>query len=854
MSDNNFNYDTFVRNPPNPDNVTEIFSHKSLFSSSSNISHIPNSFNISSFNVNGLKMHGQTKLEEISSFFSLKHISFGGIVDTHLHPKQMKFLSKRLSNYTVFSSNLDTSKQILSSGGVSLFIENSLASHVQDFKSHSSRLLSVDLYFKGNVKLRIFVIYIPPPAESVLRSDTIDLLIQQLTLTKQAGFYHAVCGDFNMHLDKYYPIYFNQPQIASKHIYRLLFHLLSHGYEDFTPINLSDSLGFALTACIFDAQDICTSDHNPTRRVFKFDSVTDIQWTEFTDKVDVLCDVLPSTFSSWPINQMCEYLQSRILKAASAILPSSIVGNNYTPKVPKDLEILTQHYRLQNILQLYKKVFTFIPTLPFSLSSCRQDNFKSLLDDLSNISKSLRGFHLLQEKDFQDSSIRAHLDDRNNNFEMNLSSFIDSALSRTRRRITLDRVFIDHPTQPQLLTDPKDIDDAVVNHFQNFVPMKSTPPVSIDTLPDRWSSAYQPMDDVSSSIYDSLMNPPTLDEWLSTVSSTPNGKASGPSMITYEMLKHLGSPMVFPIPKPHEWKCQLKNTRPITLLEVIRKSLVKLFYNRLSTIMASHDVLKGGNFAGLPGGSCRDPIITLESIIHDADVNKNPLWILSQDISKAFDSVDLTMLRFALERIRLPASAVKFILSLFMKRTNRVFTAHGSTPAYRVRIGIDQGEVISPLLWVIYIDPLLTVLKNEMMDPYVLSIPSLIDSPNPLPDLKINNLVFMDDSTLISSSKTGMESMLSITEEFYQINNTSANHNKYVLITNSLLLTSNSTLPPITFNLDLSPLNSVPSITITPISMTTSFRFLGVWFNIKSSRDFVKKQLKRECCSFAATI
>ncbi|GET63143.1 reverse transcriptase family protein [Rhizophagus irregularis DAOM 181602=DAOM 197198] len=327
----------------------------------------------------------------------------------------------------------------------------------------------------------------------------------------------------------------------------------------------------------------------------------------------------------------------------------------------------THLHRLQNILQLYKKVFTSIPTLPFSLSSCRQDNFKSLLDNLSDISKSLRGLHLLQEKEFQDSSIRAHLDDRNNNFETDLSSFIDSALSRTRRRITLDRVFINYPTHPQLLTDPKDIDDAVVNHFQNFVPIKSTPPVSIDTLPDRWSSAYQPMDNVFSSIYDSLMIPPTLDEWFSTVSSTPNGKASGPSMITYEMLKHLGTrtlallliliqaclskadipdlwrqAMVFPIPKPHEWKCQLKNTRPITLLDMIRKSLVKLFYNRLFIIMASHDVLKGGNFAGLPG-----------------------------------------------ERIRLLASAVKFILLLFTKRTNRVFTAHGSTSAYRVHIGID---------------------------------------------------------------------------------------------------------------------------------------------------------------------
>ncbi|EXX64875.1 hypothetical protein RirG_138650 [Rhizophagus irregularis DAOM 197198w] len=39
-----------------------------------------------------------------------------------------------------------------------------------------------------------------------------------------------------------------------------------------------------------------------TRRVFKFDSVTDIQWTEFADNADALCDIPPSTFSSWHIN------------------------------------------------------------------------------------------------------------------------------------------------------------------------------------------------------------------------------------------------------------------------------------------------------------------------------------------------------------------------------------------------------------------------------------------------------------------------------------------------------------------------------------------------------------------------
>ncbi|GBB93749.1 hypothetical protein RclHR1_22240004 [Rhizophagus clarus] len=286
--------------------------------------------------------------------------------------------------------------------------------------------------------------------------------------------------------------------------------------------------------------------------------------------------------------------------------------------------------------------------------------------------------------------------------------------------------------------------------------------------------------------------------------------------------------MVFPIPKPHEWRCQLKNTRPITLLEVIRKSFVKLFYNRLSAILAAHNVFKGGNFAGLPEGTRRDPIITLESIIHNANHDNSPLWILSQDISKAFDSVNLTMLKFALEGIRLPASAITLILS---RRSD------------------------FPLLWVIYINPLLTVLKTEMLDPYILRPPSLSSNmTGSTSDIIINNLIFMDDSTLISSSKAGLEHMLSITKEFYVLNNTSANHQKYVLISNSLPLTTTSTISPVEFHLSLSSLNDISTISVTPLSITSSFCFLGVWFNIKGSRDFVKKQIAGECNSFAATL
>ncbi|GET50319.1 RNA-directed DNA polymerase from mobile element jockey-like [Rhizophagus irregularis DAOM 181602=DAOM 197198] len=771
----------------------------------------------------------------------------------------MKFLSKRVCDYTSFHSDLDSTKHGRSSGGVSLFIHNSLATHVQFYQSHSSRILSVDLFFKGNVKLRIFVVYIPPTNDLVLRYEVIDQLISLISQTSSQNFHHAICGDFNMNLDKYYPIFLHQPQVAAKRIHKLFHYLLSHNYEDCTPLNLSGTLGtyhhldtitridfvwscpllrqYMLTASIFDAHDLHISDHNPiityfdasllsdaiksarvrqlgrnTRRVFKYDSISADQWTAFADNLDKLCPIDPLVFDAWPLNQKCEYLHSRIIKAANSTLPSVTVGNTYIPKKPKALESLCQSYRF---LSKVAKTIRSLHKTPISYSMHHETKWSLYYIRLNNI-LSLYKQTFVTPIIFPPFLRDARIDDFAN-------------LLQTLENMTL------------LLRNA--IDQEVIEHFQNFVPITSTTPSSIQDLPERWSNAYAPLADVSPAIFDSLMDPPTLDEWSSTISSMPNDKASGPSMISYEMLKHLGpsastllfnlicaclseanipdlwrQATVFPIPKPHEWKCQLKNTRPITLFEVIRKALVKLFYNRLAPLLASHHIFQGGNFAGLPGGSCRDPIITLESIIYDSVVTKQPLWIFSQDISKAFDSVDLSMLRFALQRLRLPQNAIQFLLSLFMSRSNRVITAHGPTPPYRVKIGIDQDSycLVSPLA------------------PY--TAPSISCSLNVL---EINNLVFMDDSTLISSSKEGMEHMLSITEEFYCLNNTSANHNKYVLATNAVAASRD--LFPIAFNLSISSLNSTPNITVTPIPMFSSFRFLGVWFNINGSRNFVRQ-------------
>ncbi|GBB96754.1 hypothetical protein RclHR1_28250001 [Rhizophagus clarus] len=155
---------------------------------------------------------------------------------------------------------------------------------------------------------------------------------------------------------------------------------------------------------------------------------------------------------------MCEYLHTNIIAGANAILPARTVGNDHTPKLPKDLETLIQHYRFLNrVLHSVKLLRKY----PHTFSSSHDRKWS--------------GLTLLKEKNFRIPLSRLIWNLVDQNFDTDISSFINSALSRSRRRIVLDRVFIDHPTTPQLLTDPKDISVAVTNHFQHAVPIKSSP-------------------------------------------------------------------------------------------------------------------------------------------------------------------------------------------------------------------------------------------------------------------------------------------------------------------------------------------------------------------------------------------
>src|SRR5581483_8351202 len=170
---------------------------------------------------------------------------------------------------------------------------------------------------------------------------------------------------------------------------------------------------------------------------------------------------------------------------------------------------------------------------------------------------------------------------------------------------------------------------------------------------------------------------------------------------------------LYPIPKPKDWQHNLSITRPILLPECIRKVCMRIINNRLSDVFTKHNILRGNNFAALKGSLTITPIHTLNNFIEHARANNREIWIVFQDMAKAFDSVNLHSLKKSMDRIKILKLISDLIINIFDHRQMQVITAIGNSNGFVAKDGIDQGEVISPLLWRIFYDPLLCKIQKH---------------------------------------------------------------------------------------------------------------------------------------------
>ena len=124
------------------------------------------------------------------------------------------------------------------------------------------------------------------------------------------------------------------------------------------------------------------------------------------------------------------------------------------------------------------------------------------------------------------------------------------------------------------------------------------------------------------------------------------------------------------------------------------------------------------------------------------------------DVSKGFDPVYYCKLFRLVLRHGLPACIVRVLLNLYVDHVIQVSWAGILSSSFNAVNGVKQGGVLSPVLFCIYIDSLLTKLSESGIGCY-------------MDDNFLGALGYADDIILIDPSPSAMCKLLAICDGYW---------------------------------------------------------------------------------------
>ena len=149
------------------------------------------------------------------------------------------------------------------------------------------------------------------------------------------------------------------------------------------------------------------------------------------------------------------------------------------------------------------------------------------------------------------------------------------------------------------------------------------------------------------------------------------------------------------------------------------------------------------------GSGPSDQIANICWIIKKAREFQKNIYFCFTDYAKAFDYVDHSKMWKILQEMGIPGHVTCLLRNLYAGQEATVRTGHGTTDWFQIGTGVCQGCILSPRLFNLYAE---YIMRNAGLEEAHAGIKIVVRN--------INNLRYVDDTTLMAQSEEELKSLL----------------------------------------------------------------------------------------------
>jgi hypothetical protein len=191
---------------------------------------------------------------------------------------------------------------------------------------------------------------------------------------------------------------------------------------------------------------------------------------------------------------------------------------------------------------------------------------------------------------------------------------------------------------------------------------------------------------------------------------------------------------------------------------------------RLSLILEKNPNLLHESQRGfIRNGNTAQAINIIVDIIETYKTKKKPLFVVSYDQKKAYDSVQHFTIAASIDRFNLPENFKNFVLSSMEGATSTINTDEGEMEPFELLTSVKQGDPLSPLLYILISDALL-----EGFD---------IKNGVSIGKVQIAATAYADDITVVADNFKKLREQHKWLTEFFQVHGIHLNTRKSSLHT-----------------------------------------------------------------------